>query len=306
MRALLNYLRSRTPLSIRKRVGPLLAYAVYIFRVYVRGKTWEPSVLTTDETVRKIADEKLSAIRFGDGEISLIEGHHLGFQDHDAELARRLEEVVKAEVPGLLICVPRIFGNINTFTKRGFWFELHHLFRYSVVWRRLTRRNRVYGDAFFTRPYLTFNNTSGATETFKEIRNLWNNQDVLLLEGEKSRNGVGNDLFSTAHTMRRILCPSENAFVKVDEILEQVRTFDRDNLILLSLGPAAKVIGYTLFKEGYRVLDIGHIDMEYEMFLRKSDEIIKVPYKYFNELNARDPESCMDPTYQAEIVATII
>jgi hypothetical protein len=67
------------------------------------------------------------------------------------------------------------------------------------------------------------------------------------------------------------------------------------------LGPAAKVLAYDLFLEGFRVFDIGHIDMEYEMYLKNEPKLTKVKYKYFNEINERNPEDCKDPEYLSQI-----
>ena len=79
----------------------------------------------------------------------------------------------------------------------------------------------------------------------------------------------------------------------------------KDKLILLSLGPAAKVLAYDLFLAGYRVVDVGHVDMEYEMFLRGETKLTKIANKYVNELNERTPEDCTDPTYLSQIITTI-
>ncbi len=117
--------------------------------------------------------------------------------------------------------------------------------------------------------------------------------------------GVGNNMFKEAASVSRILCPPENAYSKYQEILQQVLKVGKDNLILLSLGPAAKVLAYDLFLAGYRVLDIGHIDMEYEMYLRQEPILTKVKYKYFNEINERSPEDYSDPQYLGQIIAKI-
>lgn len=39
-----------------------------------------------------------------------------------------------------------------------------------------------------------------------------------MIEGEKSRLGVGNDLFEGAKSIRRILGPAQNAFDKYEEL----------------------------------------------------------------------------------------
>tara|TARA_B100000745_G_scaffold273961_1_gene202676 strand:+ start:16939 stop:17727 length:789 start_codon:yes stop_codon:yes gene_type:complete len=261
--------------------------------------------LSIKETLIKIDAENLSAIRFGDGEISLMEEIDLGFQKHDASLADALDEVLKAQDDKLLICIPGIFSNLSTFSNLGFWFEIHHLFRYSNVWKKLTSPEKTYGDAFFARPYFTFKDKSEVPKIYELINNLWKNKDIILIEGEKSRLGVGNDLFDEVNSLKRILGPAENAFSKKDAVISKVIRFPKDTLILLSLGPAAKVIGYELFNRGYRVIDIGHVDMEYEMFLQNSEKQIPVKYKYFNEINERNPEECKDPEYLSQIIAKI-
>jgi glycosyltransferase family protein len=303
---LIDSIRNAVPLPIRKKVGPWLGYTMYFWRTRLRGRSWEPRVLTTTETLDKIKDERLSIIRFGDGELSLIDGSNLGFQKYNQQLAEKLKVVITSNHPQLLIGLPNIFGRLEHLAPVGFWFEIHHLFRYSKLWRQITSPDRTYGDAFITRPYLPYKDKSLAKETYACIKQLWAGQDIILIEGEKSRLGVGNDLFDDAHSLQRILGPSENAFDKTEEIIKKVTEFSKDHLILLSLGPAAKVIGYELFLKGYRVLDIGHIDMEYEMFLRTSNTLIPVPYKYFNEIDEREPENCTDISYQSQIIASFI
>ena len=112
-------------------------------------------------------------------------------------------------------------------------------------------------------------------------------------------------MFKAVASIRRILSPAENAYSKYNEILNEVLKCGKDKLILVSLGPAAKVLAYDLFLAGYRVIDIGHIDMEYEMYLRKEPIQAKVKYKYFNEIKERDPEECTDPEYLSQIIANI-
>jgi len=46
--------------------------------------------------------------------------------------------------------------------------------------------------------------------------------------------------------------------------------------------------------------------MEYDMFKRNQTTQVKVPYKYFNEINERDPEECREEAYLAEIITNIL
>ena len=85
--------------------------------------------------------------------------------------------------------------------------------------------------------------------------------------------GVGNDLLSNALSVERVIAPSENAFLVYDVILSAVRKYGKGKLILAALGPTATVLAYDLAREGYWILDIGHLDLEYEWFLKNNSNI---------------------------------
>jgi glycosyltransferase family protein len=222
-------------------------------------------------------------------------------------LSTRLREILNKDYSGskMFICIPGIWGDLKNFTDRSFWFSIHHVFKHNESWNKLLNKHNIYGDSFITRPFISYKNKNHSENIFNKIKSLWNNKNVTLIEGAGSRMGVGNDLFQNTKSLKRILCPSENAFDKFEEIKKEALKIDKNDLILLSLGPTAKVLAYDLFLLGYRVIDIGHLDMEYEMFLRNSATIIKVHYKYFNEINERNPEECNDRIYLEQIIAKI-
>ncbi|MEI8061988.1 MAG: SP_1767 family glycosyltransferase [bacterium] len=305
MQKIIQKLREIIPLSLRTRIGPYVAYVVYIINVYILVNRKRPKVLSLDQTLDKVKSMELSVIRFGDGEMSLINNHDLAFQKSDPELAKKMTKVLQARHDKLLICIPGIWEKIHGFSKRSFWFTLHHLFKYGSAWKKILSSDYVYGDAFITRPYLNYKKTPASERIFNKMISLWEHKDVVLIEGSQSRLGIGNDLFANTKSLQRILCPSENAFSKYSEIKNVAMKTPNDKLVLLSLGPTAKILAYDLFLAGYRVLDIGHIDMEYEMYLRKKPGIVKVKYKYFNEIEERNPDDCTDPAYLSQIVARI-
>lgn len=305
MQEIIQKVRNILPLGLRQKIGPYVAYMVYLFKVYVLVNRERPRVLSLGETLNIVKKENLSVIRFGDGEMSSIANHDLPFQKKDSRMAEKLLTVLKSNHEGLLICIPGIFEKLNHFTKTSFWFTLHHLFKYGHLWNEYLHHKKAYGDAFITRPYLTYKDKSACAQIFSKMISLWEDKEVVLIEGSKSRLGVGNDLFGKVKSLGRILCPPENAYSKYDQIKNEVLKVNKDKLILLSVGPTAKILAYDLFLLGYRVLDIGHIDMEYEMFLRKENGLVKVKYKYFNEIEEREPEECNSPEYLNQIIAKI-
>ena len=137
---------------------------------------------------------------------------------------------------------------------------------------------------------------------------MWEEENILIVEGEYSRLGVGNDLFDNASSIERIICPSENAYEKYDKILYDTIKYGKNKLILLALGPTATVLAYDLYKAGFRAIDIGHVDIEYEWFLRKATEKIKIETKYVTEVKGgeNDIQDINDEKYEKEIVSKIV
>ena len=91
-------------------------------------------------------------------------------------------------------------------------------------------------------------------------------------------------MFENALSIKRILCPAENAYYKMDEIKASIRkNVEKDTLILGALGPTASILAHHLTEEGYQFVDIGHVDIEYMWYLKK--EILRTPIegKYVNE-----------------------
>ena len=130
---------------------------------------------------------------------------------------------------------------------------------------------------------MEFKDKSKVPDYIKKFKQIWHKKEVLIIEGEKSRLGIGNDLFNNTKSIKRILCPAINAFNAYDKIITQAKKINKSILILLALGPTSTVLSYNLYKSGYQVIDIGHIDIEYEWFLRKATKRIQIDNKYVNE-----------------------
>lgn len=127
-------------------------------------------------------------------------------------------------------------------------------------------------------------------------------RDVVLIEGVYTRFGVGNTLLDNAKSITRILGPAVDAINKYDEILEAAIKHDKEALYLIALGPVATVMAYDLAKNGRQAVDIGHLDLEYEWFLKGERVRAPVPYKYVNEIDGREcVEDIKDKKYEVEI-----
>ena len=114
-------------------------------------------------------------------------------------------------------------------------------------------------------------------------------------------------MFDNALSVRRILCPSENAFDYYEEILETICNYAKtSDLIFMALGPTATVLAYDLFKRGYWAVDAGHIDLEYEWMKLGTNEKVKIAGKYVNEVKGGDKvENVQDEKFVKQIVAKV-
>ena len=131
---------------------------------------------------------------------------------------------------------------------------------------------------------------SKVKEYFEEFKKVWNNKDVVFVEGKMSRLGVGNDLFNNCKSIKRIICPACNAFESYEKIIESCKKLPKESLFIIALGPTATVLAYDLSKIGYRALDLGHIDIEYEWFLLKATKKIAIKNTYQKLLKTSNKE----------------
>lgn len=266
-----------------------------------------PQVLSIGETLDRIADEELSAARFGDGEIKLTAGRDISFQKNNPALQSALARTLSCDVPGFLVCIPPVFG------ERSFLLEKHdahwkkHLSEFRPVWYKYLHEGKTYGNAFLSRCYVLLRDKSPSADYFRRMKRIWAGRDLLIVEGEKSRLGIGNDLFADARSVTRILGPAENAFDKHDALLEAAKRHGKDKLILLALGPTATVLSLELFEAGYRAVDLGHADIEYEWFLSGAQDRVPVKNKFVNEAGAgRGVGDLADETYQSQIAERVL
>lgn len=269
---------------------------------------FKPEVRGTDETIDKIINEKCSISRYGDGEFKILLKGEQFFQEYNEDLRLRLMEILKStQSKNHIVCIPDVFDNVDKFTERAkkFWTDYINLNRRKIY--RFLDRKKIYYDAMVTRLYMDYVDKSKVDYRFQKFKKIWDGRDIVLVEGELSRLGAGNKLFNNSKSLIRILCPSENAFSKYFEILNAVKQYKKDKLILIALGPTATILAYDLSKLGYQAIDIGNIDIEYEWYLNRAQVKTAVKYKYTGEVpSGRDVALLKNEDYENEIRVRIL
>ena len=266
-----------------------------------------PQVASIDETIRKIIDDRCSVSRFGDGEVLLTSPEkEIRFQKGDPLLAKRLTEVLQSHEEGHIVCISDAFCDLYRYNRKSRRFWRTHFYLYGSRWDRLLVAGRKYYNTFVTRPYMDFARKEDSARWFHDMKGIWENRDIVFIEGEKSRLGVGNDLFDNARSIRRILCPPRDAFERLEDIKREACKVEKEALFLIALGPAATVLAYDLFKAGYQAIDVGHVDVEYEWWRMGAHKKVKLERKYVNETAIGSEVADAGEEYRKQIIAQIV
>lgn len=266
-------------------------------------------VKDVSESLDLILENRKSVVRFGDGEFDLIRDDSIPYQNYEPELAKRLKKIIlRGNFNNTLVCLPDVFKGLNRYNHYAEDFYKSSFFpKNGHFLKEIAQTNNWYGSTFISRPYIDLVDKSKSAETFTKLKQIWQGQDLLIVEGALTRSGVGNDLFADAKSIKRILCPAKDSYQQIDQIEQAIRTNAENRLILLMLGPTAKVIVDDLQDLSNQMIDIGHIDSEYEWFKMGATYKVKLDNKHTAEFNFDEDISAVhDQTYQDEIVARII
>lgn len=264
------------------------------------------NILDIETSLKKIKDERKSISRFGDGELDLIIGRNLKFQEHNEKLSKRLEEILRSKQDFCMIGIPDVINGFYNLTEESEKFWIKNMERTRDTWLKYIDKNREYCTANLTRLYIRYKDKSNAGIYFSIMKEIWKDRDILICEGDQTRVGVGNDLLEGCKSIRRVICPAEDAFEKYDEILNILKKEEKETLIIIALGPTATVLAYDLAKEGYQALDMGHFDIEYEWYLRNATKKEKIQNKYTNEVSGgNNTENVKDKDYINQIETII-
>lgn len=270
-----------------------------------------PKICSVEDTCKRIIEDRCSLSRYGDGEFEIILGHAKDiYQGNDENLSRRLREILISNLYGHMVALADDYGAMTKVLREENRFAIrrHMTEEKRKVYYALLDMNKQYYNAYISRPYVIYphDEIEQTKKRFDALRRIWDKQDILFVEGDRTRMGVGNDLFDNARSIERIIAPNENAFCVYEGLYDASMKFGKDKLILIALGPTATVLAYDLAKEGYWALDVGHLDLEYEWFL-KGKGYSYIPHKYNNEvLGDTYVLPIEDKSYTASIQAQIM
>lgn len=296
-------------MTIRRIIDGLKRrYTWYVLLPAIKRKFQEIIILDSITSINYILEHQCSVSRFGDGEFDLIEGRKEGYQEPNERLASLLKHVLQSDLPNHMIGIPHPLKDTSMLREQSkeFW-EKYFLIRHGKSVRKYLSPHKTYLDTQLSRFYIENIDKEYSKTIFTHLRKIWDKRDIVIVEGTKTRSGVGNDLYDNANSIQRILGPATNAIDKYDEMLSAIQSnVSKDKLILLSFGPTATILAYDLAKLGYWAIDIGHLDIEYEWMKRGVQTKIVIEGKYTNESEGGDEvDNCNDAEYLSQIICDI-
>ena len=269
-------------------------YLYYIYWYYrtlpYRWNFPKFNILSVEKTIDDIVTYKKSLSRFGDGEFRLvIRERNIVFQSLSVEIADRLNEVLNSKLENHLVTMPPSFVSLKGLKREAKIHWLHFINQYGdKVAQSITNKKYVFGNTSISRFYIDYVSEKNSVNVVNQLKKIWNNQHILIVEGEYTRLGVGNDLFDNALGIERIICPSKDAYSKYEQIVELSQKYGKDKLILIALGPTATVLAYDLAKSNFWAIDIGHVDVEYMWMLQKAKTKQAIKGRYVAEAASND------------------
>lgn len=259
-------------------------------------------ILSLKDTLSLIKKRK-SLVRLGDGEMLMIKGGKIWFQDENAALSEFLKNLLAGKnLPSnLIVAIPSMVCTMKDYSIRTRLFWYRELIGTHETWLSNVKENMVYGNMFISRPFTDLKNQ----RLTKKLFEFWKNQifadnNIVIVEGQTAYTGIGDDLFEKARSVKRIICPSHNAYNHYDDILQKtILNASKDDLILCVLGPTAKPLVVELAQRGYWAIDIGHLGQEYAFYY---DKVPKLKAKEGYNTNNR---TVVNKLYESQVVARV-
>ncbi len=284
-----------------------------VFRRKVDRRNGCFDIMSDEKLVDEIVNNGKSLSRFGDGELRLMTDDKFGisFQSNTEELSAALKEVLESKQANLIIGINVGFNDPSEYNKKTQRYFRAFNYRNRDKYLQIIPKGRQYGNSSITRFYIDYDcdDLRSARNRLKNLERIWLNKNILIVEGKYTRLGVGNDLFSKAKNIRRIIIPNTDAFNVIDDI-ERAVINNRKNseIVLIAAGPTATVLAHRLANQGIQSVDIGHIDIEYEWMKNKVKKRTRIPGKYTNEIKGKKIDCgyvIQDDRYEKSIIAVV-
>lgn len=231
-----------------------------------------PRILSPKKTLELLSEHPKSFARFGDGEVAIIRGESISFQEYEPRLADAMSEIISSDSNDLYVGINYSYfhtsRHMNLFNRRFYMLNVKPIRNFLL---QNCNYNRTYIAAGFNQMYMTSENED-LEKYYSKIKRLFKDRDLVIFAGKGIFDSLDYDVFELATSKEYVWGPSRNAFSKYDDIYEKALTYGKDKTLCFVLGPTSKVLVYNLAKQGYMAWDIGHMAKDYDCFCRKQEK----------------------------------
>ena len=216
------------------------------------------NLLSAEQTRDIVIKEKKSLIRLGDGELNILEGKGIHYQEANNTLQKEMGELIQYYIDKggnceYLLCMPNEFLKCygTKLLKKRVWVSSWARFRY--VFKKNYDRKIKYGEAFLF-----------ATKYEDVYKQIWEEKEYIIFVHN-------NEKYAQAFKKKYgkevvfIKVPGQNSYQCVEEIVASIAraigeicTHKENGIVLLSAGPCAKTIVFRLKDIGVQIVDTGH------------------------------------------------
>ena len=260
---------------------PKRIYREYESSRYRKGKYSDTiNVMNAQETLEYLNKNVVSFCRFGDGEIAIMNGESIAFQSHDTDLAKKLKEILVTDEAGLVVGINYFYlnpvENVNRYTM-NFLNAMANQRKFLI---NNCNKSMVYMDAAITQMYQNYQEYDFDAH-FRKLQSLFTDKDITLVCGANVLENIEYNALDVCKSIEYIYAPSKNAYAEYPKILEKALAVDKNRIICVILGPAAKVLIYDLHKNGRVAWDIGHYLKDYDDYQKKTPKTDEAIEKFF-------------------------
>lgn len=230
------------------------------------------NLIEREETLALLREHPKSFIRFGDGEIDLIEGRSTPFQDYDSELAARLKSILNSARSNCYIGINQsYFQSPFRYPERQHRFYRERGTKLRKVFLRECSPDAIYLDACCFGAYFRYGDDYDFEGFYSKIRDCFKGKDIVLVSGNGVFEKLTFDIFDLANSKTIVHGPNVNAFDDYDNILNRVLAVAdvEKSFVCVILGQTAKVLVADLADRGYLAWDVGHLAKDYDVYKRK-------------------------------------
>ena len=226
-----------------------------------------PKIKDSFETLEVLLNSNKSLIRFGDGEFEIMRGNSIPFQNYDENLSKSLREIFYDNSNSeLLSGAPYEFFH-NAENLR--FFNQDYMYNYMIDnmnnLLKFYNFDKEYYSTTISQIYPLYENYD-FEKHYSMLKSLFKDKKITLITGNRVLNNLEFNVLEEATSVNYIYGPTKHAYSEINSLREEVSKVEKDNILVFAIGPCGKVLGCEMFKQGYRVLDIGHSIKDYDTY----------------------------------------